>query len=160
MFPKSGLKPPGAPVVHVRTLESLEARITPQAGALDPGYGVGGIAQLSPVEAPAANRIAFQGDGKVILASSVFNTSDSSNTFTLIRLTAEGAPDPTFGVNGTVTLVRPFVPTFNGKPTVMPTIARGTNGLSSVEVDPTTGEIYIGSSLMGAPKFSGGVGVV
>ena len=42
MFPRTA-RPPMSAIAHIRVLETLEARITPQAGALNPGYGIDGI---------------------------------------------------------------------------------------------------------------------
>lgn len=70
-------------------------------GALDTTFGAGGnvVVPLSP-GGDMANSIAFQQDGKVILAG--YATINGNIEFAVTRLTATGSLDSTFGTNGTV----------------------------------------------------------
>ncbi len=79
----------------------LVLRYTSQ-GALDPSFGINGIARLA-VETSShefANAVAIQADGKIIAAGYV--NGGSSNDMLLYRLTPEGQPDTTFHSNGVV----------------------------------------------------------
>jgi uncharacterized delta-60 repeat protein len=76
-------------------------------GTLDPSFGVGGIAVLAnftptlDTEWPYA--IAVQSDGKIVVAGWAGGTSTPSVYLAgVVRLTASGSPDPTFGSGGTV----------------------------------------------------------
>src|SRR5688572_25162703 len=84
------------------------------AGDLDPTFGSGGVV-LTDAPAPycceAANAVAIQPDGKIVIAGSLFdasNTQAADNDFALARYTPDGVLDPTFGVGGLVTTK--FVP--------------------------------------------------
>ena len=81
-------------------------------GVFDPSFGVGGklIAQwgTAPADCVASgvNAVAIQRDGK-ILAAGVATTgscSTPSDVGVIFRLQANGAPDPSFGSSGHVTL--------------------------------------------------------
>lgn len=61
-------------------------------GSLDSSFGSGGIVVGPP---GTANAVAFQTDGKIVVAGSGANF-----TFTLARFLPDGSPDPTFGTNG------------------------------------------------------------
>lgn len=72
------------------------------SGALDSTFGNGGIV-TTPVglENDYANSVAIQPDGKIVVAGS-FN-SGSDRDIAVVRYTASGMPDSTFGTNGIVT---------------------------------------------------------
>ncbi|GDY23353.1 hypothetical protein LBMAG56_47000 [Verrucomicrobiota bacterium] len=72
------------------------------AGALDPGFGTGGkVITAFGSGTDQGYSVAVQGDGKIIVAG---YTANGSNTdFALVRYTAAGALDPSFGTGGKVT---------------------------------------------------------
>ncbi len=81
----------------VPSLERLEDRAVPDgAGSLDPSFGTGGQV-FSPLSGVAdAVGMALQGDGRILVAGAS-PTSDGSKAIFLVRYTAAGAPDATFG---------------------------------------------------------------
>jgi uncharacterized delta-60 repeat protein len=82
-------------------LEQLEVRLTPSAGALDPGFGTGGQV-LTPIGGNAsASALAVQPDGKTI----VVGTTDAGGgglNFALARYNADGTLDTSFSFDGIV----------------------------------------------------------
>ncbi|MDQ4096365.1 MAG: delta-60 repeat domain-containing protein, partial [Actinomycetota bacterium] len=72
---------------------SLVARLEPN-GKLDPGFGIAGAARVAEVSAP---NLAIQPDEKIVLAGTAFSPHGD---FGLLRLTAAGALDATFGSEG------------------------------------------------------------
>lgn len=88
------------------TNEIVSTRMTP-SGALDPTYGVGGIVTVNinggaQVESGAA--LALQSDGKIVMVGSGNRTIYGPTSFAAVRLTASGAPDPSFGTGGVSTV--------------------------------------------------------
>jgi uncharacterized delta-60 repeat protein len=78
----------------------LEDRSAP-AGDLDPTFGTGGNLILPAGDIDGIAAMAVQPDGRILLVgSSVANRADVA----VIRLTADGAMDPTFGDRGRVTV--------------------------------------------------------
>jgi len=77
------------------------ARVLP-VGALDPAFGVGGLASVPPPSCGTAvvNRLADSG-GRIMATAS--GSCRSAPTTTLARFTASGEPDPTFGTAGQIT---------------------------------------------------------
>jgi uncharacterized delta-60 repeat protein len=75
-----------------------------QNGTPDAGFGTGGriFIAASPTY-NVANAVAIQPDGKIVIVGSTTPAS-SSVDFLVVRLTAAGALDTTFGTNGIVTL--------------------------------------------------------
>lgn len=74
-------------------------------GTLDPGFGSGGIATTPIVgtNSDRANGVALQPDGKIVAAGETQDLSSDADDFALVRYTANGTPDPTFGSAGVVT---------------------------------------------------------
>ena len=72
------------------------------AGSLDPSFGTGGkVITAFGSGTDQGYSVAVQGDGKIIMAG---YTANGSNTdFALVRYTAAGALDPSFGTGGKVT---------------------------------------------------------
>jgi uncharacterized delta-60 repeat protein len=70
-------------------------------GSLDTGFGMGGMGMVVGPESGMGKSIALQDDGKIILAGSCSN--GGSHNIGLKRFQANGAPDTTFGDNGTTT---------------------------------------------------------
>ena len=77
------------------------ARYLP-GGVLDPTFSGDGRA-ISLIGAwSAANAVALQDDGKIVVAGTAADTSDGAGQFALVRFLADGRPDPTFGTAGAV----------------------------------------------------------
>jgi uncharacterized delta-60 repeat protein len=76
-------------------LESLEARETPAAGALDPAFGTGGRASLE-----ATDVFGVQPDGKIVFAAMTPVDGRLYPALAVARLNADGSPDTAFGANG------------------------------------------------------------
>lgn len=74
-------------------------------GSLDIGFGGGdGIAE-APVpyrDTPAAHDVQVQGDGRVVVAGGLTFRSSPYSELVVARFTPDGAPDTTFGGDGTV----------------------------------------------------------
>jgi uncharacterized delta-60 repeat protein len=71
-------------------------------GALDVGFGSGGKV-TTPIGAATfeyATSVALQADSKIVAAG---ETQGGENSFALVRYTASGVPDPSFGTDGKVT---------------------------------------------------------
>ena len=71
-------------------------------GALDPGFGVGGTVRtkLAADDSDIASALAIQKDGKILAAGS--SPAGPDQHFALVRYTAEGKPDASFGSGGKV----------------------------------------------------------
>jgi uncharacterized delta-60 repeat protein len=82
----------------------LVASLIPDAqpGSLDATFGTSGIISTSfgPVSTGRGS-LAIQGDGKIVMAGTLFNGSTSS--FTLSRYNPDGSPDNTFDGDGKLT---------------------------------------------------------
>src|SRR5689334_19029250 len=72
-------------------LEALEARLAPTAGVLDPTLGSGGKVVTHFANASYASAIAYQADGKIVVAG------QTNSDFLVARYNADGSPDTTFG---------------------------------------------------------------
>lgn len=78
------------------------ARFTP-AGALDAGYGTAGWTMTDIAgRTDLAYALALQPDGKVILTGRVASSGGADPDFGVVRYTADGRPDDTFGASGVV----------------------------------------------------------
>jgi uncharacterized delta-60 repeat protein len=72
-------------------------------GALDPGFGAGGLVTTDFAGSlDAANAVAVQADGKIVAAGFAF-TGGTNFDFALARYNPDGSPDAGFGTNGRVT---------------------------------------------------------
>ncbi len=71
-------------------------------GAMDTSFGTGGkfLAQLSTISHSEANAVALQTDGKIVLAGNTY--TGGGTDVAVVRLTANGLFDATFGQNGVV----------------------------------------------------------
>lgn len=76
---------------------SLLVRASP--GSLDTSFGDGGLAHLAVGEEPLLTQMRILGDDRIVLGGGVLGPDPS---FAIARLTADGAPDPTFGGKGFV----------------------------------------------------------
>jgi uncharacterized delta-60 repeat protein len=76
------------------TTDFLVARLE-VGGALDAGFGAGGIATVDFDVVERVSSVLVQADGKVVVAG-------TANTFALVRLDADGSLDPSFGGDGVV----------------------------------------------------------
>jgi uncharacterized delta-60 repeat protein len=74
---------------------------------LDTSYGQGGVATVSPTASVSCDATGLQADGKLIVAF-FGHLGPSFGRGQLVRLTAEGQLDTTFGEAGTVTLPGTF----------------------------------------------------
>lgn len=72
-------------------------------GALDSAFAGGGVDRLASLSGPAD--VALQPDGSIVLASTA-NPNTTSPSVIVTRLSANGAPIPTFGSGGSVSLSR------------------------------------------------------
>jgi uncharacterized delta-60 repeat protein len=80
--------------------QAVVARVT-SGGGLDPGFGSGGVTLLSPgANKSAANAVALQPNGKVLVAGEANVIGEGSGDFALMRLNSNGTLDPTFGSGG------------------------------------------------------------
>jgi uncharacterized delta-60 repeat protein len=70
-------------------------------GLLDGAFAGGGVDRLAGLSGPAD--VALEPDGGIVLASTV-NASTNNPSVMITRLTSEGAPMPTFGSGGSVSL--------------------------------------------------------
>lgn len=76
------------------------ARFTP-SGDLDPGFASGGVFRADPTgEADEANAMAVLPDGRILVAGTRDSDPTKSGDTWLLRLTADGQPDPSFGPGG------------------------------------------------------------
>ncbi len=93
------LDPAGSYVVggHVGP-RALVARFLAD-GTLDPSFGAGGRASVGPGTDAGFAAVARQMDGKVVAVGS--RTADASVDSLVVRMTADGAVDPTFHSGGT-----------------------------------------------------------
>ena len=84
----------------------LVARLT-STGAIDPTFGSGGVAQfaISTVDARSdrGTAVAVQPDGGIVVGGRTQVGAGALFDFLLLRLDANGAPDPTFGSGGIAT---------------------------------------------------------
>jgi uncharacterized delta-60 repeat protein len=84
-------------------MELLESRLHLSAGQLDPAFGAGGFTTFSLGGVNSVSAMTVQKDGKILLAGSEADQSRFATLDTLlVRYTARGTLDPTFGVGGHV----------------------------------------------------------
>jgi uncharacterized delta-60 repeat protein len=98
------------------------------AGALDPGFGTGGLVTLPAGVQSIANAVVLQPDGAIVVGGGSFVAADVFDyDFRLARLLpGDGQPDPAFGTGGVVV-----------------TPAAGTTGAVSLALQPD-GAIVVG----------------
>ncbi len=106
------LKPVVAGFVKVGTANSqlMVARYT-SAGALDTSFGTGGmfVVPTTTLYWSDGFRVVVQPDGKIVVGGRAFpSSSDQYDSTVVVRLTANGVPDPTFGSGGYVVLHNVF----------------------------------------------------
>jgi uncharacterized delta-60 repeat protein len=88
--------------VTVSDADFAVARLT-SAGAFDPSFGTGGKTTINVAgKFDGANAMAIQADGRIVLAGHAAVDGGSNGNIGLVRLTASGTPDATFGTNGVV----------------------------------------------------------
>jgi uncharacterized delta-60 repeat protein len=80
------------------TLATLDERALPAAGALDPMFGLNGMALLNFTGEDVAEAVAIQPDGKIVVAGYANGQLD----WALARFNADGSLDGTFGTGGRV----------------------------------------------------------
>ena len=68
------------------------------------GSAYAGSNPAPPIDIPgAANGVALQSDGAIVAAGAILDDQEGDGEFALLRLTAAGVPDDSFGVDGEVT---------------------------------------------------------
>src|SRR3954454_2550289 len=78
------------------SVERLEDRLTPAAGALDATFGTGGLVITDFTNSTErANAMALQPDGKIVVVGATDSGGSGSN-FAVARYLANGTPDPDF----------------------------------------------------------------
>ncbi len=125
-----------------RELESLESRENPATTFLDGSYGTDGYATLSGFTSVA--KVVELADGSAIAVGTVLGTDGITPDFAVVRLTAAGQPDPTFGTNGLVAVAFDRVGTGQGADvpvdfTVLPGGGIAVLGTAATAVPPITG---------------------
>jgi hypothetical protein len=80
-------------------LEPLEERCVPTAGMLDLSYDSDGVVTTA---VGGVTDIAIQADGKTLAAGHVYNGSNNSYDFGVVRYNTNGSLDTTFGSGGMV----------------------------------------------------------
>lgn len=91
------------------SLFAAAVRCEAAPGDLDSGFGTGGKVNLYSQLAlsdPNGRAVALQADGKILVAGYWWDTGfTSQHPFLLVRLTPNGAVDPSFGSNGVVSKI-------------------------------------------------------
>jgi uncharacterized delta-60 repeat protein len=129
LSPETALRPPAVttPALALGT-QYMAARLLPN-GALDPGFGSGGIVNVPIGMSAIAFAVAAQPDGKILLTGNAFTDKVLAST---VRLLPSGSLDRTFGSGGIASLVEP-------------------NGINAIAVRPR-GAIYlagVGATVIG-----------
>ncbi len=110
------------------------ARVLP-SGAPDPGFSGDGFLTFAPLASPNARAVELSASGAITVACS--GTAAGQAATALVRFTAAGLPDPSFGGG-------------DGVGTVVLTPSRSA---TSMAIDPDTGKIVVG---MGSGSVEGG----
>jgi uncharacterized delta-60 repeat protein len=120
-------------VTYRPSVEGLEDRTLLSAGVIDTGFGNLGIASKTGEYYFA---LAREGDGKYLAAAGRFVklTSPNAQVFSLVRFTAEGKLDTSYGVNGVKDIDAVFRPVG---------FAQTTSGLVLVSVDDQSSQEHI-----------------
>jgi uncharacterized delta-60 repeat protein len=106
-------------------------------GTPDPGFGINGLASASiGTFESAANAVALQSDGKIVLAGSGSNGADSD--FALVRFNTDGTLDSTFDGDGRV---------------IFP-VGAGNDEVFAVKIQPDGKIVAAGSIEVSAPSIS------
>lgn len=120
-------------------------------GALDPGFGSGGVAVVPPLGNERNYAVALQPDGKIVAAGS----ANDETQFSIVRLDANGAIDPLFGLGGRVALsLEPVGATASG------VLAQGSGriiaagGTSSADTQEAANSALVGVLENGQPPVS------
>jgi uncharacterized delta-60 repeat protein len=83
---------------HVGATDDIAVLRYNPDGALDNGFGINGRVIVDVDGDDRALSVVLQGDGKILAAG--HSESDEHERFTLLRLLADGTPDPDFGTAG------------------------------------------------------------
>lgn len=101
------------------------------SGVLDPAFGTGGQV-ITPISNTndAASAVAVQPDGKIVVIGRVNNSNDVA----VVRYSAAGKPDPTFGSGGVV----------------VTSVAGNTDGASGLVLQPDGKIVVVGTTYNGS----------
>jgi uncharacterized delta-60 repeat protein len=134
-------------------LEPLEDRTTPAAGQLDPTFGTGGLTTAAfdrvPGGADEATAVALQPDGKVVVVG--FALPDSGGIkgdIAVLRLTADGLPDPTFDGDGRKLIAFDFVPDGEDRPAAVAVQPDGKILIAGYVETFTSGSVHRGQMVL------------
>jgi uncharacterized delta-60 repeat protein len=110
--------------------ELLEDRLAPHAGDLDLSFGDQGKATVPDLTSVTA--MVDLPDGRIV-AIGPYQSGPSNTDFGVVRLTANGDPDPTFGTNGLATIGFDVIP-------------NGADYPAAIELRPDGGVVMAGSA--------------
>ena len=107
-------------------------------GGIDTSFGASGARKHTVGASAAAKDLVLQPDGKMVVVG--FFASGVGDDFTLVRLTASGALDPSWDGDGTVATA----------------VGSSHDNAYAAALDPSTGTIVVGGSsyASGAPRFA------
>jgi uncharacterized delta-60 repeat protein len=112
-------------------------------GALDPGFGAGGVVRTPFAGFGEARAIAIQPDGRIVVAGSAEGVADSD--FLVARYLSSGALDPSFGGGDGIVLVP---------------VGVGEDGAEAVAIGVAGRILVTGQSVMAPEKDAVGVAVL
>jgi uncharacterized delta-60 repeat protein len=132
------------------------ARLLP-GGQSDLAFGNGGVARISTTGTTYPAILALRTDGRIVIASGLFDTMQSNWKVALYRLQSDGSPDPAFGVNGvqTVDLGQTSV-----TPQALAIDASGRNIVAGTTVAITDSIVLVVTTSAGSPDATFGTGGV
>ena len=115
------------------TATRLENRWTPAAGDVDPTFGNGGIANLIFTDGGFnTSAVVSLPDGSIVVAGDL-----DSGDLSVVKLTAAGTLDPSFGTDGRV---------------VLPATAAGGSQAADIKILPDGRMLVLGSAVDAAPN--------
>jgi uncharacterized delta-60 repeat protein len=101
------VQPDGKIVIGGGSIGRFTAARYTAGGALDTSFGDGGVAKLesgSPYYSVEGRALALGPDGSIVLAGRITTECCSGGSFGVVRLTPDGALDPSFSGDGTATV--------------------------------------------------------
>jgi uncharacterized delta-60 repeat protein len=122
-------------------------------GTLDPSFGSGGMQQVPIGLVSRANALALQPDGRILLAGSASADPASGSVHAVVRLTAAGNLDPSFGSGGRQTFFASGLAT-NGSASGVAVQADGKILLAGTDTYVSQGPIFITNPRMVAMRLT------